>query len=279
MESLFYHVQQEHRSFPRVNLGKKHSTCRFCGSSVSTFNNRSHTLPEFLGNKTVFNLDECDQCNAFFGQEFEPNLKKFLPPSWYCRTKGKKGYVKSTVSNNTVISANGRGISVNVAQDKKYLEVIHRGSKYNSLLVYKSLLKILISLVPTKYIDEFSNAIDWLMNADKFETLVHKPIVSFAEALPDSRRQDQLEIILVREAVTFFGIYELQINFNNCRLKLPFSPMQYCHFDYGSVLPARNHLECFTFQEIDFSNYSCKHAYVLKIDSENSRIDINKKYA
>ncbi len=42
--------------------------CRFCDrdSADATFRTAAHAIPELLGNKTLFTLEECDQCNAFF---------------------------------------------------------------------------------------------------------------------------------------------------------------------------------------------------------------------
>ncbi len=38
--------------------------CRFCGTTdTKKFRKDAHTLPEALGNKWIFSLDECDDCN------------------------------------------------------------------------------------------------------------------------------------------------------------------------------------------------------------------------
>lgn len=56
------------RSGMRVLLGDKHRcVCRFCGGERPTvsFRSRAHTIPKFLGNKSLFAYYECDTCNQF----------------------------------------------------------------------------------------------------------------------------------------------------------------------------------------------------------------------
>ncbi len=44
-------------------------TCRYCGTTDrKRFRKKAHTLPEGLGNKWLFSLDECDDCNNQFSR-------------------------------------------------------------------------------------------------------------------------------------------------------------------------------------------------------------------
>lgn len=44
-------------------------TCRYCGTNdPKRFRKQAHTLPEALGNKWIFSLDECDDCNNLFSR-------------------------------------------------------------------------------------------------------------------------------------------------------------------------------------------------------------------
>jgi HNH endonuclease len=71
--------------------------CRFCGRSNAEvpFHNNAHVVPEFLGNKSVFTRNECDECNHGLARSVEEHLAKFLSA---IRTvsgiRGKRGFPK-----------------------------------------------------------------------------------------------------------------------------------------------------------------------------------------
>ena len=71
--------------------------CRFCGKSKPevSFKNEAHAIPEFLGNKSLILMNECDICNGFFAREYEDHLAKwFGPMRSLCQMQGKKGTPK-----------------------------------------------------------------------------------------------------------------------------------------------------------------------------------------
>lgn len=54
--------------------------CRFCGgveSESTSFRMKAHAFPESLGNKNLFNNDECDTCNKLFSK-LESKLSLYL---------------------------------------------------------------------------------------------------------------------------------------------------------------------------------------------------------
>ena len=71
---------------------KDQRACRYCGKSHPKvkFENKAHTIPEFLGNKFSLSDFECDTCNKLFGK-YEKQLANYfgiaIPMN---RTKGKK---------------------------------------------------------------------------------------------------------------------------------------------------------------------------------------------
>ena len=68
--------------------------CRFCGKTEPdvTFANKAHAIPEFLVNKSLFSMNECDICNKYVADHAEVDLANWLGP---LRTAmqmfGKKG--------------------------------------------------------------------------------------------------------------------------------------------------------------------------------------------
>jgi hypothetical protein len=71
--------------------------CRFCGRGKPdvTFRKDAHAVPEFLGNNSVLSLNECDECNKFFADEYEDHLAKWSMFSRaVARVEGKNGVPK-----------------------------------------------------------------------------------------------------------------------------------------------------------------------------------------
>jgi hypothetical protein len=62
-------------------LGTKNPrVCRFCGRSSPTvsFGKTAHAIPAFLGNRSVFSLYECNECNNAFSEYLEDHFAKML---------------------------------------------------------------------------------------------------------------------------------------------------------------------------------------------------------
>ena len=63
-------------------VGKNTRKCRFCGKEYpeTKFRTDAHAIPRFLGNKYIFDYNECDECNSFFGKNIEAEFDKFINP-------------------------------------------------------------------------------------------------------------------------------------------------------------------------------------------------------
>jgi len=63
----------------RITVGRR-GFCRFCHTEdPKLFRHTSHLFPEFLGNKRIISLDECDLCNSKF-KIYDSNLAAFFTP-------------------------------------------------------------------------------------------------------------------------------------------------------------------------------------------------------
>jgi len=53
--------------------------CRFCGrdTTQAKFKNDAHAVSNLLGNKSLFSLSECNDCNTSLGQKYEDQLGKW----------------------------------------------------------------------------------------------------------------------------------------------------------------------------------------------------------
>src|SRR5690554_4727253 len=52
--------------------------CRFCGRGKPEvrFKKLAHAVSDFLGNQSIISMNECDECNTFFGEGCEDHLGK-----------------------------------------------------------------------------------------------------------------------------------------------------------------------------------------------------------
>ena len=80
----------------RLLLGTR-GRCRFCGTTdAKKFRKEAHALPEALGNKWIFSLDECDDCNnlcSCYEGELAASVGAFLTLGG---VKGKANNVRQT---------------------------------------------------------------------------------------------------------------------------------------------------------------------------------------
>ena len=271
MSIIFEHTQKNYEEDGIVRIGKSDSKiCRFCRKSGKAFNKRAHSIPEFLGNKTVFTLDECDDCNTFFGQKIEPDLKRFIGPSVFHNLKGKKGWPISEAKGNIKINSTDqhRLIDIKLSENfkpKKY-EFTIKGEKFSCLKVYKGLVKILLSIMPSEYLPEFETISEWLMTGKDFEKICHVPWVLFGQQPPDFRHPNLMDICLIRNQSEKGVVYQMTANFNSIKIILPFSPISKAYFRVGEVSDEGIEYKRYFFEWIDLSKSYTRKDFNFSVD-------------
>lgn len=268
MDAIFSHQQVEFSSFPLREIGSRIPPCRFCFSHTPTFKNRSHSIPEFLGNKTIFTLDECDSCNEKFGNSNERHLKEFLLPNWLFRAKGKKGWASQNAAGGITIKSDEQVIDIDfpsrfpVGNEK--IELLSR--PINNLKAYKALVKILVSLLPADLLPEFSSTIKWLGCGRDYSGLNHKPLVLTGFQLPDIRLPIIMNVEVFRDAKDSGAVYLLEMKFNNLEIKLPFSTASNAWFRVGEVIAEEIPYKQKRFDFIDMQNAPVRKKTVINLD-------------
>ncbi len=163
---------------------KELRTCRYCKKSYPQvkFENKAHTIPEFLGNTYSISDFECDTCNKLFG-EYEKQLSNYfglaIPVN---RTKGKKripsanSYDKKIVAKRTdfftaktaieIASTNNEvgNIQYNEATDS--LSLKFETEPYKPIDVYKAFLKMALGLLPEEDIEDYKLSFDILQKKE-----------------------------------------------------------------------------------------------------------------
>jgi hypothetical protein len=154
-------------------LGAKEFKCRFCGKSKpeTTFRNRAHALPEFIGNSSLLSHYECDNCNSRFGRELESQFANFMQLNHTMfAVKGKSGFPKFKLTNGTSIKSDGKLIDWDgIPNDKlsydNYTSTLVATQKVPSFVpvaVYKALLKMALTIMPHDELKTFSETMNWL---------------------------------------------------------------------------------------------------------------------
>lgn len=161
------------RKFPIGS--KKDRVCRFCGKSSPDvkFSNKAHALSEFLGNKQIICLEECNNCNDFFSkiEQHLFNFQSVLFPLY--GIKGKSGTPKVKASNGEKYNEDE---IVKLKSDQHLEECISYNTDGKGKLnvefspfgafipqkVYQCLVKYALSVINTESVCHFNEAIDWI---------------------------------------------------------------------------------------------------------------------
>ncbi len=181
---MFHHIYDKILTSEDLPHNHFHSdtekVCRFCGKTYPdvTFNNRPHIIPELLGRNDFVSDFECDKCNKILSN-FENNLSTFIQPYLtICGLKTKKKIPtfesrKDELEELITIKRNENRVEFNFGRNLKdfqysdngqSLSVNLRKKPYIPFLVYKSLVKIALSILPEREIENCVEIFNWLKN-------------------------------------------------------------------------------------------------------------------
>ncbi len=169
---LFHYIHNlgETQYIDDMDEGK---VCRFCGKRYPdvTFRNKAHALSELIGNKEFVSRTECDVCNLHFGKRLEDSLSKYLgcgrTVSQIMTRNGVPSY--KSKDGKSRIDFTERGMVIQEVEGSGFTEimdhhmVIHATKQtYSPLSVYKSFVKMALSLLPYKELIYFMDTVAWL---------------------------------------------------------------------------------------------------------------------
>lgn len=152
--------------------------CRFCGRGKPEvkFGMDAHAVPEFLGNKSIISMNECDDCNQFFGGGCEDNLAKwFGPVRAATQMKGKKNRIPTYKDKDIRIETGQKGLEIGIVSEDLESHLRFDGpftftipvpmpsQPFVPLEAAKALVKAACSICPPDLLPECKPAIDWLM--------------------------------------------------------------------------------------------------------------------
>lgn len=175
---VFDVVQDKIVSNPLFKITDSQERCRYCGKTVPevSFNKKEHIFPESIGNKLFISKGcECDNCNRFFGEQYENDLNAFLHPYIVLnRIIGKKGRKKyksfdttSTVDySNDILTIKEQLGTAKVKFDDVNKEILYEFDMqpYSVAKIYKILLKMALAILPEDMVSHFQILKDTLMS-------------------------------------------------------------------------------------------------------------------
>lgn len=239
---------------------KNKRTCRFCGftSSETTFSNISHAIPESIGNKNIICVEECDSCNKHFSDYVEIHFDKYTKPYRNMsqikgkkkvpsyKTKSKNSRIDST---NNILQVKGNNKDYILFDDSLNNRIIlkYELEPYIPEAVYKTFVKMALSVMPSSELKNFKEAIRWIMQKEHTNSLgIPLPIIiSF---IPELKKSPTV-ILLKRKIhisnptwvfIVGFGNMSYQIILpdslllNNCTKDMITTKLMY--FNYEEIL-------------------------------------------
>jgi HNH endonuclease len=176
-----YWFTTDDRTLLRDHLDDADRKCRFCdqGSPQVGFHELAHALPDFLGNRSIISLNECDDCNDYFGKGCEDNLSKATmlhrTLAGIPRKKGPKSTFKSS-DESLRIDVNGHKVDMRVPAPNSVDDLIVDGElpdsipllgdtlsqPYVPIQAAMALVKIACSVCPKQELDQCHGAIEWV---------------------------------------------------------------------------------------------------------------------
>lgn len=158
--------------------------CLYCGLTQgqgAIFSKKAHAFSEFLGNKSVFQNEECDSCNQYFGLTIEPSLATLLNILLTtCGVHGKKGIPRTSNQKGHEIirfpdkilfkTPDGETSFPGLPTPKQSIE-FDLSEKIVPIRIYKALVKYFVSLCGNGYREELEDTIKWIRYDAPLSTL------------------------------------------------------------------------------------------------------------
>lgn len=209
--SQFYLSKGDSKKF---FIGKKSPKfCRYCNrnNEETRFRNRSHAIPEFLGNKTLIAYDECDQCNKHFGSKVEEHLAKYLGAyRTVARISGKKAIPKyksndrkfemySSDNDGAIICDESKGEHLEWNEITRTMRIPTVRQPYVPLAVYKCFVKMAIAIAPEELLGDLDHFIRWILEKEhNIETVPFQPLIVFEHFTSGGRPYSGISLYLLR---------------------------------------------------------------------------------
>ncbi|GEL07064.1 HNH endonuclease [Salisediminibacterium halotolerans] len=167
---------------PKVFLGNSEDKqCIFCNRVTSevTFRKIAHVVPAALGNRSLFNHNECDECNELIFSKYENDLVNYLQlERIFMRGRPRKGSPKYKPSGDESFIASNFGsnqVSIFLEEEEKIFELLDEDEQsktytlkcnnlptYNPVGICKALVHMGFSVIEENMRNKFTYLYEWL---------------------------------------------------------------------------------------------------------------------
>lgn len=196
--------------------------CRYCERTEPevTFKNESHAFPHMIGNKTLVDCLECDSCNKHFSKLLDGDFGEWsLPIRGPGLVQGKNGvptivsadkdqrvrmeFNRKNRQRKITIKYGAEEVGFDHNQENKTVSWYAHQKPYTALGVYKSFVKMALSVMPAEEFSQCSSLVKWILEethslasleADKLP-----PVIT--EFCPGPIPPNQFTYILIRRKV------------------------------------------------------------------------------
>lgn len=228
----------------QYDVGHKHAigptppqVCRFCDRSPPevTFRTEAHAIPELLGNRQLVVTDECDACNALFAKSIEDHLGKFTKPYRVMgQVRGKSGVpsykspkrlsrVDFHPTTGLVIQQHAEDSLIEVKEEENRVRMSFVVERHVPSAVYKALVKIALSVMPSSDLKNFAHAKRWIRHEDHTKPLL-TPLKLLFYFVPGPKPHAGTSIMVLRKksssAVEQLPHYLLLLAFGNLQYQI-----------------------------------------------------------
>lgn len=231
--------------------------CRFCGRGKPTtkFKNSAHAIADFLGNLSIISLNECDECNTFFGEGCEDQLSKVLQLPRTLAGIPRKASTKSTfkdkIRNETLrIESDGHAVNMRVPEPNSIDDIIvdgelpdemplrgdTRSQPYSPIQAAMALVKFACSICPKEELDSCRGAINWVRGRLQVQFSMFPVLFAHTPGVFDERVSHAF--LLRRKEDGPEPYLWFLVQFRNFRLQVP---VPFCPADGSKLGPPFEH--------------------------------------
>ncbi|WPX21043.1 hypothetical protein RHM58_14990 [Pseudomonas sp. 10S4] len=157
----------------------------------TTFANDSHAIPLALGNHTLLDTLECDQCNKHFSVYLEDSFSKFTLPHRIVNTIRGRSKPKYKDKDFEITFSSRGNIEVNILEEgvgKIDFEAVETGhllkytftrQTYRPVAVYKMFVKIALALMPDVDRSRLGLLKQWVLSKDHTRMFSGVPVLQY----------------------------------------------------------------------------------------------------
>lgn len=235
--------------------------CRFCGRGKPEvrFRKIAHAISEFLGNQSLISMNECDECNGFFGEGCEDHLSKatmlLRTLAGIPRKEGVESTFKDKIQDEKLrIDSRHGAVNIRVPEPNSIDDLLVNGElpetiplrgdlrsqPYSPTEAVKALVKFACSICPKEDVHQIQRAVDWLCGRLEAEVRSFPVGFAFTPGAEAAGEKASHVIMLRRKDDGPEPYLWFLVQFRNFRFQIP---VPFCPADVGISWSRMEHFQ------------------------------------